>query len=376
MALRPITDYEFRYKITGGSFVSPIACTALNTTDNGNGTYTVNVPDDDIATGDFQVRVKAIGADSASAWLSSNAPFTKTVVTPTVSFTTPSAMTFGDPDQTLTFSTTNPDVTAVATSLDITKATIVAGKLHAVGNGSVTIRVTSPASYGYAEVHNDKAVEMTGPVEVPTDYILCYDFNGDVLDKSASDLDGVKTGTDTYGTGYKGGTQCLDFAGGFIATPDVLPLTNNKVSLSFWAKTSQTGRGIIIELSNAFDSSTDTFGVQMNYAESNALVMCDSGGAGVNIRASASFNSGAWKHVVILTDRSLGTSETKIYINGVQDDYQASGWAKDNDGNFGSYKLYIGARNGGGAPFTGSLQSLKIYDRILNVGEIGALYAE
>lgn len=375
MALRPITDYEFRYKITGGSFVSPIACSGSNTTDNGNGTYSINVPDDDIATGDFQVRVKSIGSDSASAWLSSNAPFTKTVITPTVSFTTPSAMTFGDADQTLIFSTTNPDVTAVATSLDTSKATIVAGKLHAVGNGSVTIRVTSPASYGYAEVYMDKAVEMTGPVEVPTDYILCYDFDGDVLDKSVNDLDGIKTGTDSYGTGYKSGTQCLTFAGGFVSMPAVLPITGNKVSLSFWAKTTQTSRGIMIEMSNNFDGN-EAFCVQMNYAESNALVMCDSGSAGVNIRANAGFNGGAWKHVVILTDRSLGTSETKIYINGVQDDYQASGWAYDNDGSFGSYKLYIGARNGWGAPFSGSIQSLKVYDRILNAGEIGALYAE
>lgn len=74
---RPITDFEFRYRITGGSFGSWTGCNSDNTTDNLNDTYTViTIPIAAIAIGDFQVRVKSISGAPAGAILANDVAFT------------------------------------------------------------------------------------------------------------------------------------------------------------------------------------------------------------------------------------------------------------------------------------------------------------
>lgn len=73
-----LTDYEYRYRITGESFISPIQCNTGNSTDNGDGTITItDIPDENIAEGDFQVRKRALGINPPSDWLSSDADFTQ-----------------------------------------------------------------------------------------------------------------------------------------------------------------------------------------------------------------------------------------------------------------------------------------------------------
>lgn len=79
-----ITDYEYRYRISGGSFVAPIQCTTENSVDNGDGTITItDIPNENIAAGDFQVRTRAINGNAASSWLVSDADFPVSVPTPT-----------------------------------------------------------------------------------------------------------------------------------------------------------------------------------------------------------------------------------------------------------------------------------------------------
>src|SRR6478609_3291699 len=71
-----LSNYEYRYRIMGGSFISPIQCDVSNSLDNGDGTITItSIPNADIAIGDFQVRVRAIGINPPSAWLSSDTAF-------------------------------------------------------------------------------------------------------------------------------------------------------------------------------------------------------------------------------------------------------------------------------------------------------------
>lgn len=79
MAYYILTDHEFRYKETGGSFTAWISCDLTNAQDNGNGTFSViNLPNINIAIGDFQVRIKAAGARPAGLVLSSSTAFTYT----------------------------------------------------------------------------------------------------------------------------------------------------------------------------------------------------------------------------------------------------------------------------------------------------------
>jgi len=68
---RPLTDHE--YQVNGGAW---IGCTALNTTDNLDGSYTINVGlDVDIPIGGLKVRVKALGINPVSAELTNTVAF-------------------------------------------------------------------------------------------------------------------------------------------------------------------------------------------------------------------------------------------------------------------------------------------------------------
>lgn len=86
-----LTNYEYRYRITGSDFILPITCNSTNSVDNLDGTITIiDIPDEDIATGDFQVRVKSIGINPPSDWLVSDADYT---------FTSPLDTTILRPDE-------------------------------------------------------------------------------------------------------------------------------------------------------------------------------------------------------------------------------------------------------------------------------------
>lgn len=75
-----LNNYEYRYRITGEEFTAPIQCNNTNSVDNEDGTITVfNIPDDNIAVGNFQVRVKAIDGNPPSNWLISGSSFTKSL---------------------------------------------------------------------------------------------------------------------------------------------------------------------------------------------------------------------------------------------------------------------------------------------------------
>lgn len=82
MAYRTLTEHEYRYRITGESFTSWIGCTTLNTIDNGDGTCTINDPElnNNIAIGDLQVRVKAIGVNPPSNVLTNSIAFVREVI--------------------------------------------------------------------------------------------------------------------------------------------------------------------------------------------------------------------------------------------------------------------------------------------------------
>lgn len=79
MANYTLTQHEYRYKVEGGSFTSWIGCTLSNTIDNGNGTFTItDIPDANIAIGDFQVRVKEISPNPPGNILANSTDFVAT----------------------------------------------------------------------------------------------------------------------------------------------------------------------------------------------------------------------------------------------------------------------------------------------------------
>jgi len=131
MAKRPITDIEYQ-----------ILADAITQCDSSNidGIDGIKVPvgDRDVPIGGAKMRVKAIGGNPPSAWLSNTVAFT--VESLDYELVQPIASTIGDEDQQLIFESIDEITPVTYTSSNPTVATIVSGNmLHVVSLGTSTI---------------------------------------------------------------------------------------------------------------------------------------------------------------------------------------------------------------------------------------------
>ena len=79
----------------------------------------------------------------------------------------------------------------------------------------------------------------------------------------------------------------------------------------------------------------------------------------------ASVNTGSWIHAVMTIDRSKnGTSQNKIYINGVLSYVQHGTYKTDNNSNFVNNILHIGQRAGTSLGFNGSLMKYQVFNQV------------
>lgn len=209
---------------------------------------------------------------------------------------------------------------------------------------------------------------------IPTDYILYYDFNGDVLDKSINVKHGIKTGNANFVEGRKAGTQCLEFVSGCVKTPTVIDFGSDKVTLSFWMKTNQQDIGTIAELTENYGD--NGFMTAVNNREYRGLDFTTYEGGFSGSQTPILLDNTVWQHVFLELDRNgAGVDLVNIYIN---NELKATANA-DNVNTSGSFKvdhLYIGSRAANSQFFKGSLQDVRIYNRILTEGERTALFNE
>ena len=152
-------------------------------------------------------------------------------------------------------------------------------------------------------------------------------------------------------------------------------LNSDKVSISFWIKTSQTAVSAVLELSTNAPSGNDAFAVYINDLLANRIEIVDNQ-YGLNIGNSAiNINDNQWRHIVLTIDRSLiGNQQNKIYVDGVLSYVQNTTYQKDTSGNFGIYQLFIGQRGGSSLGFNGQLKFLKIFNYLLSTTEITNLF--
>lgn len=214
--------------------------------------------------------------------------------------------------------------------------------------------------------------------KIPQDYILRYDFNGDYLDKSKNNLNGIKSGTAVFDVGRKGLTnECLNFTSGCVKTPSVLPVNNSKVSMSFWLKTNQSTTAIIMEMSPN-TSLNNAFSTFLNDRKPNTLQSNDFQSPLRNIKTIGGVFGDVWRHIVITIDRSGNQFNTQnIYINNILTAADLDPTLRDDTTtNFANNILYVGQRNATSFDFKGSLQDVRLYNRILSISEINRLYNE
>lgn len=215
---------------------------------------------------------------------------------------------------------------------------------------------------------------------VINDYIAAYDFNGNTLDKSANTLNGALSGNASFVAGRKPDTQCINFVDGLVSTP-VLPISSDKLSISFWIKTDQSNVAIFMSLSASY-SESNAINVVINENASKSLQFSVSKSPPFdanNISTNANIRS-TWKHVILTADRAetaLGRNGVFIYLDNVDVTTPYTGRIAVLDNNFNNNPLLVGRRaSDNGFPFVGNMQNLKIYNRILSESERTALFSE
>ena len=147
----------------------------------------------------------------------------------------------------------------------------------------------------------------------------------------------------------------------------------DKVSISFWIKTNQTATSIIAELSTNTNNN-NAFYNALNDLLPNRIALGDHI-SDYNIGDSAiNINDNNWHHVVLIIDRSLGTSQNKIYVDGILSYVQNTLYQSNLNGNWGLFPLFIGQRGGSLYGFNGQMKFLKIFNYPLSQTEITNLY--
>jgi hypothetical protein len=222
-------------------------------------------------------------------------------------------------------------------------------------------------------------------VSIPTDNLVAYyPFNGDVKDYSGYQNDGIAEGvTFTTDRHNKANSACTFGSSAWIDVPQSSTLTQtDDKSMSVWVYLPANENLVMYPtLISKADNDYQTYCIQLNASD----------GYGVNqYKFDFFFGSGTtnylcnsvenytdytnkWVHIVATYSKSEGVS--KIYING----------ALSNTVNVGSFSsnysngdLYIGKAGNiyGQTFFTGYMDDIRIYKRVLTQQEIEALYKE
>ena len=201
------------------------------------------------------------------------------------------------------------------------------------------------------------------------------------LQNSFTDTTGINTmvagGTSNLPTfTLEGGEYAATFNGSqSLKTNANFNLNSDKVSISFWIKTSQTALSIVLELSSNFNN-FNAFSSILNGIANRIDVSDHTSGSTYNVGSSSTnINNNIWRHIVITIDRTLvGNQQNKIYVDGVLSYVQNTSYQKDLNGQWALNSLFIGQRAGSSLGFNGQMKFLKIFNYPLSTTEITNLY--
>ncbi len=213
--------------------------------------------------------------------------------------------------------------------------------------------------------------KITGKAVTNENLISYYKFNGD-----SSDDVGANPGT-TYGgliyssSGKDGAAAEFDGSNDFISISNENnfdSLTGGESTISFWMKqndVSQTERGIL--------QKRDANNYNKFFCQVSSLLGCGLWSTDSNaVWVTTSINNNEWTHIVITT--SVSNKKISLYKNGayVSNNTNPSLISTNNN-----QPLRIGyAMDAANDYFKGSIDELRVYNRVLSDAEIGELYSE
>jgi len=208
--------------------------------------------------------------------------------------------------------------------------------------------------------------------------IAYYPFNGNAEDKSGNNNNGVISGA-TLTSDIFGNPKCAYYFNGINNYISLKPADNfiglNEYSISLWVKPTvitTNGGGIIYGLGSA--SYGPVHGLTY---QSSATLFSGSYNAGTNpvqsYSKSCCYNPNNWIYVVVTRDNSI----INLYIDGILIPSQAASMINGQNADYGSgpFAAILGGRSSLDAQnfFTGVIDEVRIYNRVLSGNEITTL---
>ncbi len=198
-----------------------------------------------------------------------------------------------------------------------------------------------------------------------------YAFEGNAQDSSGSGNDGTANAV-SYVAG-KVGSQAAQFNGtsSYVSIPRSV---QDDFTVAMWVKTTDTagtagaqwwnGKGLV-------DGEVGGGGADWGTAIVNGKFVIGIGSTGGDstFASSVNINNGAWHHVAATRNNTSGA--VAVYVDGI---LRGSGTGATGSRTFPP-SLRIGSLQTGNNFLNGTLDDVRLYDRILTVGEIAALVA-
>jgi hypothetical protein len=224
------------------------------------------------------------------------------------------------------------------------------------------------SSYGGANIVTDGLVLMLDAANVRSysaSSTTWFDLSGN---RYASSL--------TNGPAYNsenGGSIMFDGTNDYAKTNTTLNLSNtDKISVEVWLKFTATSLQVIAEHSTNFNAN-NAFLMDINeIGGTGSFQFGDKGPQGYNISyTKTGFNDGKWHCFTSTSDRTQSaTQQIKIYADSVLDTTLSDAYRADITSSYSNYDLYLATRAGTSFFYSGSISSIKIYNRILTPEEV------
>lgn len=244
----------------------------------------------------------------------------------------------------------------------LTGVNLAAVKKLALGVGDKA----SPKAGGGGMLYVDD-IQFGKPI-LPVGLVASYSFENNVQDGSGNGYHGTILGTPTYVDGPAGKGKAMLFpgtAGHAVNLGTFNPSEKTgMLSVSLWARwngLTTFWQGLIGKRDNW--NTTDTMW-QIEAAQSTGALTFSRNGS-YPASGNPVLRVGEWTHVAVTFDKTTA----RFYVNGVQTGSGAFSFGPAREAS-----LQIGADNaGGGNPFNGALDEVKLYDIVLTPAEVLAL---
>lgn len=214
-----------------------------------------------------------------------------------------------------------------------------------------------------------------GQVNLSQSLTACYSLNGngtEPMNNLTATLSAITPTLDRFNNT----SSAMQFNGtstSYILLPNnPLLKPTNAFSFSCWIKTSIIANQYILMTRNPAMSDFESYCLHLLNQSGQLRIRskkCDSNNNAVLITGTTSIGTNSWNHFVVTIDNT----EMRLYTNGVLDAVGATPFSFDYLAN--KY-VVLGASNEPtfDLPFTGSMDNIKFYNRILNANEVNQLF--